>query len=292
MGNNVKLVTERPLEHLNLLDDFLMYSVASSSKYGAPFCREMLHTILDRELSDVTIVAQKVYYGSNPEKHGTRLDVYVEEHEDGTQTGAIYDIEPENGDGKKEELPKRVRFYHSKIDVNVFGSGEDYKDLQQVYVIFITSFDPFDRNRMVYTVKNGCVEEPDMPYEDGARTIYLYTRGTEGNPKQELRELLHFIEETNAVNASNRQLKTMQDMVEDVKTDKEVNLMYLKIKEREAEIRKEVAEEKDAVIQQLEEEKCEAERQKQELEEEKRETEQEKQKLEEELCRLKEKYEK
>ncbi|MDD2979415.1 MAG: hypothetical protein PHN80_05525 [Hespellia sp.] len=120
----------------------------------------------------------------------------MEEHEDGTQTGAIYDIEPENGEGKKEEL----------------------------------------------------------------------------------RELLHFIEETNAVNASNRQLKKLRDMVEDVKTDKEVNLMYLKIKEREAEIRREVEKEKDTVIQKLEEEK--------------READQQRQKLEEELCRLKEKYEK
>ncbi|MDD3403526.1 MAG: Rpn family recombination-promoting nuclease/putative transposase [Hespellia sp.] len=283
MANNVKLVKEKPLEELNLLDDFLMYCVASSHKYGASFCREMLHTILEKDLNDVTIVAQKVFYGSNPEKHGTRLDVYVEEHEDGTQIGTIYDIEPENGEYKREELPRRVRFYHAKIDANVFGSGEDYKYLKQVYVIFITPFDPFDRKRMVYTIKNGCVEEPDMPYEDGARTIYLYTRGTEGNPAKELQDLLHFIEETKASNASNRQLKKIQDMVKDVKADKEVNLMYLKIKEREAEIRKEVQEEKDAVIRKLEEEKMKAEKQKCEAEKQKHD-------MEEELRRLKEKY--
>lgn len=40
---------------------------------------------------------------------------------------------------------------------------------------------------MVYTIQNKCVEEPDMPYADGALSIFLYTRGTEGNPPQEPR---------------------------------------------------------------------------------------------------------
>lgn len=88
MENNVMLVLANPMDELNLLDDFLMYSMAASRKYGVSFCREVLYTIIGRKLSDVTIAAQKVFYGNNPEKHGTRLDVYVEEHADGTQTGA------------------------------------------------------------------------------------------------------------------------------------------------------------------------------------------------------------
>ena len=30
-------------------------------------------------------------------------------------------------------------------------------------------------DRMVYTVRNHCVEEPDMKYEDGALNLFLYT---------------------------------------------------------------------------------------------------------------------
>ena len=61
-------------------------------------------------------------------------------------------------------------------------------------MIFITTYDPFDRDRMVYTIRNCCVEEPDLPYEDGAETLFLYTKGTKGDPPQELRELLQYEE--------------------------------------------------------------------------------------------------
>ena len=46
-----------------------------------------------------------------------------------------------------------------------------------VWVIFITSFDPFSKNRMVYTIRNLCEEDPEMEYDDGARTIFLNVKG-------------------------------------------------------------------------------------------------------------------
>ena len=63
-------------------------------------------------------------------------------------------------------IPKRTRFYHAKIDSANLASCEDYSCLRNVVVIFITIYDPFGLDRMVYIVKNRCVEEPDMPYED------------------------------------------------------------------------------------------------------------------------------
>lgn len=71
-----------------------------------------------------------------------------------------------------------------KIDARNLTAGEDYSALQNVAVIFIAAYDPFGRKRMIYTIKNGCVEEPDLSYEDGARTIFLYTRA-EGRPQRE-----------------------------------------------------------------------------------------------------------
>ena len=34
--------------------------------------------------------------------------------------------------------------------------------LKKVYVIFIMPFDPFGCDRMIYTIKNCCVEEPEL----------------------------------------------------------------------------------------------------------------------------------
>lgn len=98
-------------------------------------------------------------------------------------------------------IPKRTRFYHAKIDSANLASGEDYSCLRNVVVIFITTYDPFGLDRMVYTVKNRCVEEPDMPYEDGVKTLYLYTRGTKGSPTEELKSLLCYMEKSTEENA-------------------------------------------------------------------------------------------
>ena len=67
----------------------------------------------------------------------------------------------------------KPRFYHAKIDADSLASGEDYGKLKNVIVIFICPYDPFQLNRMVYTIKSCCVEEPGLVYEDGARTIFL-----------------------------------------------------------------------------------------------------------------------
>lgn len=93
-------------------------------------------------------------------------------------------------------IPKRTRFYHAKIDSANLASCEDYSCLRNVVVIFITTYDPFGLGRMVYTVKNRRVEEPDMPYEDGTRTLYLYTCGTKESHTEELKSLLCYMEKS------------------------------------------------------------------------------------------------
>ena len=91
---------------------------------------------------------------------------------------------------------------------------------------------------MVYTIKNCCIEVPELEYEDGAQTIFLYTRGREGNPPEELKQLLHYMEHSSIENASTESLKKLHQMVTAVKRDGEVGLAYMKSFEREERIRK------------------------------------------------------
>ena len=231
-------MARRKLEELNLLDDFLFGSVVSYPGIGEQFARILLRIIFHREFGKLTVISQKNYYGIDTDKHGARLDVYLEEQElpQGAQENAtVYDVEPEQKNSEKvvTALPRRVRFYHARIDAGSLESGTDYHTLKNVIIIMITPYDPFGLNRMVYTIQNGCVEEPQMPYDDGAKTLFLYTRGTAGNPPEELRQLLLYFEDTREANASNEDLREIQSMVETVKRDKEVSVGYMKIFEME-----------------------------------------------------------
>ena len=234
-------MAKRTLKNLNLLDDFLFGTLVSHKEFGEAFCRELLQTIFQRKFGKLKVIPQRQYYGDDTENHGTRLDVYLEEDCAELEPEALYDLEAEKAKdkNKRQNLPKRTRFYRAIVDGHSLASGEDYGTLKDVYIIIILPYDPFDRKRLIYTIRNMCQEDPSIPYEDGARTIFLYTKGTKGNIPKELQELLHYMEDTKEKNAVNASLQKIQKMVEKVKEDKGVLLEYMKVWEREQMIREE-----------------------------------------------------
>ena len=223
-------VTMRPIEELNLIEDFLTNQMLIHPVVGLRFSKRVLTTILGREIGTLSIAAQKAYPGENTDRHGIRLDVCLDE-----QGGDIVDLEPDQNSSAEDvrTLPRRVRFYHAKIDAGSLARGMEYSALRNVVVIFITTYDPFGLNRMVYTISNKCEEVPEMPYDDGAKTLFLYTKGTEGNPPEALKQLLHYMEDTCAENAVTPELRELHEMVTQVKCDKEVGLAYMKAYELE-----------------------------------------------------------
>ena len=126
----------KTLEELNLVDDFLVNSLTSHKIYGEQSARYILECILRRQIGKLTVVPQRFFCGENTETHGIRLDVYLDE-----ENGEIFDIEPDQNDGKEEivSLPRRVRFYHAKIDAGNLTAGDTYGSLRNVIVIFITT---------------------------------------------------------------------------------------------------------------------------------------------------------
>lgn len=225
----------RKLEELNLMDDFLFGSMLSYPGIGEAFAGELLETVFERKFGKLTVIPQKVYYGKDTDQHGARLDVYIEETEDWQAVAAVYDVEAQSASGtsQKDSLPKRVRFYHAKIDGVSLKAGENYQTLKTVVIIMIMPYDPFGQDHMIYTIKNSCMELPDMPYDDGARTIFLYTKGNKGNAPEELRQMLRYFEHTTKENAENETLKKIHQMVEQVKHNEEVTTEYMFWWERE-----------------------------------------------------------
>ncbi len=232
-----KAVTEaaarKKLAEMNLLDDFLFGSMVTYPEIGERFVKIILKTIFGREFKRLSVTAQKVFYGADANRHGARLDVYLEpeEGEAFEEWAAVYDIEPDQNDKSADirALPRRMRFYHGKIAARNLNSGTDYDKLKDVVVIMIMPYDPFGLNRMVYTVKNRCMEEPEMAYEDGASTLFFYTKGTVGVPNEAVKQLLHYMEDTTYENAVNEEPREIHRMVETVKGDPEGDEMRIQL---------------------------------------------------------------
>ena len=229
---------KKKLEDMNLLDNFLFGSVVTYPGIGEKFIRALLKIIFGREFRYLSVYPQKVFYGNDSTLHGTRLDVYLEEEMgDGgfKEKATIYDIEPDKNDSNADmkALPYRIRFYHAKIDSRSLKAGEKYEKLKNVIIIMIMPYDPFGLNRMVYTIKNRCLEEPEMDYEDGASTLFLYTGGVNGSSDESLKQLLHYMEDTKWHNAVNKDLQDIHNMIETVRRDAEVSIKYMRMMEEE-----------------------------------------------------------
>lgn len=236
--------TKRKLEELNLIDDFLFQELISQKGDGEEFARILLSTILGKPIRKVRVIPQKTILGIDTDRHGVRMDAYIEDvssESDKTLVDAqivsdIYDIEPDNK-YEKESLPKRMRYYHGLIDTQLLASGANYDQLQNVFIIIILPYDPFGKNRMVYTIRNQCIEDTTIPYNDGAGKLFLYTKGQKGKPSQELKDMLKYIENTTSDNIVNSDIESIHKLVEKVKKNKEVGINYMKSWEREKIIR-------------------------------------------------------
>ena len=248
-NRNAKLVMRR-LQDLNLMDNFLFNKVLGDKKDGNAVARILIETILGRPIGRINVSVQKTFPSLDTDKKGSIMDLIVEEfaeeqdEENEEEIPAeVFDLEPDRKKSEKAQLPRRTRFYHSLIDRSVLPSGAMYSQLPDVYVIIITDFDPFDRDRIIYTVENRFLEEPELEYNDGIRTVYLNTTGSRGNVSDELRELLAYMQHTCAENAVNEKLRRLQGVVERIKSQEEVSIEYMKSWEEQYYLKKEAREE-------------------------------------------------
>ena len=105
---------------------------------------------------------------------GVRLDLHIIDDK-----GVVYNVEIQTS--SDDNLPKRIRYYHDVLDLNLLKKSADYETLPKCYVIFICTFDFFEKSRYMYTFKRQCQEDSSVYLNDEAVTIVLNTQGTTGD---------------------------------------------------------------------------------------------------------------
>ncbi len=69
----------RKSEDLNVIDNFLFQQLVSEGEDGEEFVRILLSTILGRPIRRLKIVPQKNVLGIDTDRHGIRMDAYIQE---------------------------------------------------------------------------------------------------------------------------------------------------------------------------------------------------------------------
>lgn len=93
------------------------------------------------------------------------LDAYATDN-----TGKKYDIEIQRADNGAD--PRRARYHSSVLDVENLDEKQEYRELPDSYVVFITENDYYKAGEPVYVIQNMNLTL-GQPFGDGAHILYV-----------------------------------------------------------------------------------------------------------------------
>ena len=148
------------IQKMCLMDDELMEACFAGHKE----CTELLiRIILGRD--DLTVKSSQVQKTIKGLGRSVRLDIFATDTK-----GRKYNIEFQRAD--KGASPERARFNASMIDVSSLKPGQDFNELPEVYIIFITEHDVLGYGLPLYTIERTIMEN-SKPFRDRSHVVYV-----------------------------------------------------------------------------------------------------------------------
>ena len=196
----------KPFEKLTIQDDYLFKRIM----FEKDICIRFLEALLQVKIRDIKYIGveqglKETYLGK-----GIRLDVYIEDN-----NNTIYNIEMQVSSDDNEFLGNRIRYYQALIDSAILKRGDNYKDLKNLYIIFICPFVLFNGERQVYFFKNYCKDDKNILLEDGVTKIIISTKGKEKATLD--KDLKAFMDYINGMLPDNDFVKTVDTRIGEIK---------------------------------------------------------------------------
>ncbi len=177
--NLKKKETLEAIGKLSLLDDNLMPLVFDRNIEATEL---LLNIILQRDdLKVLEVVAQREYKNPMPSGRSITIDIYAVDGND-----KVYDIEVQRASEGADA--HRARFHSSMIDTKMLKAGQEFKEIHDSYVIFITANDVIGAGCSLYHV-NRTIEETGAYFNDGSHIIYV--NGSYKNDNDPIVKLMH-----------------------------------------------------------------------------------------------------
>lgn len=169
-------------KYIDIRDDVMFCSVMEDEEY----CKEFLQIVLGIEIAEIEYISSQKSLRSRINAKGVRLDVYARDIDNNS-----YDIEMQVV--REDYLEKRTRYYHGEMDRYQLRKGQKYNKLGKNIVIFVCCYDPFGRDKSVYTFKKYCKEDKSIELDDGITSIFLNANGDRREINNALGNVLDYI---------------------------------------------------------------------------------------------------
>ena len=165
------------LRGLRLIDDDFMNACFDGYIEGAEL---LLRIILDKpDIRVKSVTTQRQM--KNLLGRDICLDIDADD-----DSGKKYNIEVQRSDKGADR--KRARYHSSILDAHLLKAGEDYSDLPETFVIFITENDVIGEGLPLYKIERK-ITNTGKSFDDGEHIIYV--NGADKNASTELGKLMH-----------------------------------------------------------------------------------------------------
>ncbi len=158
------LTPEEKWEQATIANNYIFYKVMHENP---DICKELLEILLEMKIDRIEIYQEKELLAEFGKK-GIRMDVYARGMD------KSFDLEIQACD--TGELPERARYYQGLMDTTQLESGQDFKNLNSSYIIFICIPDIFKKGLGKYTFENLCLENPEIKLNDRAYKYFFIAR--------------------------------------------------------------------------------------------------------------------
>ena len=224
MRNNEKIVTAdvwTRLNQMNLLNRFLFNETVDDPKaYQA-----MVEILMEGHISLLNWTQTEKELRVSPDLRQVRLDVIGMD-----QDGELYQLEMQQNN--TYNLPKRSRYYQGQVDVSLLKPGSvDFNELNNLTMILVAPFDIFGYGLYRYTFEEYCYEVPGLKLNDGARRIFINTKGK--NPENFSKEFLDFMEYINsttdavAAKAKSARIRRIHERVSSIRQSEKMGVKLM-----------------------------------------------------------------
>ena len=92
-----------------------------------------------------------------------------------------------------EDLPRRMRYYQSMVDIDSLIAGSEYETLKESYVIFLCTKDPFGLGLPIYTFNTVCKEKNDFTLNDGINKLFFNASAFASEKNLEIKGFLGYL---------------------------------------------------------------------------------------------------
>ena len=171
-AENLKLI-----QSFRLMDDPFMTRVFQDDIE----CGQLLATLMTGR--DDIVVTKVITQHDLPNLRGrsVRLDIHAFDHDQ-------RDIDIEIQRAKKGATPKRIRYISSLMDANFLVQREDFEDLPEQYIFFVTENDVTGIHELVVPVERYMGKQRNVPFKDDIHIAYLDSSLADDSP---LGKLMH-----------------------------------------------------------------------------------------------------